>query len=209
MKKLQLEALSLEVPELSPEMCKRLMGGNYGEINGGEIEEVYCYGERSMDMDPEDRRDDREFDNDDNNNDTPEQPLELREYTGLNQAEQDFILQHPIAAAAFAVNANQAKSEAAIRFPESLHNGSGDAFRHAFWSALNAYDQGRGLAEQFGNAHESGPGNPEAEKNMDLHNNSVGYDIGEEAQENGWSEQQIIDAVLDALDNGRLIVLNK
>ncbi|MDR1225495.1 MAG: hypothetical protein LBK47_01170 [Prevotellaceae bacterium] len=29
MKKLQLEALSLEVPELSLEMCKRLMGGGY------------------------------------------------------------------------------------------------------------------------------------------------------------------------------------
>ena len=29
-----------------------------------------------------------------------------------------------------------------------------DAFRHAYWSALNAYEYGESLAWQFGNAHE-------------------------------------------------------
>ncbi|MDR1225499.1 MAG: hypothetical protein LBK47_01190 [Prevotellaceae bacterium] len=49
MKKLQLEALSLEVPELSPEVCKRLLGGNYGElVDGGEIEEIYCYPDETL-----------------------------------------------------------------------------------------------------------------------------------------------------------------
>jgi hypothetical protein len=45
MKKLQLEALNLEVPKLSPEMCKRLLGGGYGEVNGGELDPVVCVSE--------------------------------------------------------------------------------------------------------------------------------------------------------------------
>ena len=55
-----------------------------------------------------------------------------------------------------------------------LHNGKGDAFKHAYWSGLMAYYQGDSWATAFGNAHEKRPKNPAIEKRMDLHNNSVG-----------------------------------
>jgi hypothetical protein len=100
-------------------------------------------------------------------------------YNRLNQAEKDFLFWHPIAAISFNSNASTALEEARKRFgPTTLHNGSGDAFRHCFWSAMNARDQGADLARGFGNAHEDWIGNPPAEKAMDLHNNGVGYGIG-------------------------------
>lgn len=100
-------------------------------------------------------------------------------YKRLNQAEKDFLFWHPIAAISFNNNATTATAEAHKRFgPTTLHNGSGDAFRHCFWSAMNARDEGIGLARGFGNAHEAGTGNPEAEKKMDTHNNEVGFGIG-------------------------------
>ena len=100
-------------------------------------------------------------------------------YKNLKKAEQDFLWAHPFAAAAFDSNASTALSEAQKRFAESsLHNGSGDAFRHCFWSAMNVRDEGVTLARQFGEAHEDFAANPPAEKAMDLHNNEVGYTIG-------------------------------
>lgn len=100
-------------------------------------------------------------------------------YKNLKQAEKDFLSWHPIAAVYFNSNASTALAEAQKRFSKSsLHNGSGDAFRHCFWSAMNARDQGKELAKQFGDAHEDFTGNPAAEKAMDLHNNQIGYDIG-------------------------------
>lgn len=100
-------------------------------------------------------------------------------YKNLKKAEQDFLWAHPFAAAAFDANASTALSEAQKRFAgSSLHNGSGDAFRHCFWSAMNARDEGVTLARQFGEAHEDFATNPPAEKAMDLHNNEVGYTLG-------------------------------
>lgn len=100
-------------------------------------------------------------------------------YDRLNKAEKDFLFWHPIAAISFNANAKTALAEAQKRFgPTTLHNGSGDAFRHCYWSAMNARDQGAGLARKFGEAHEDWIGNPAAEKAMDLHNNGVGFDIG-------------------------------
>lgn len=103
-------------------------------------------------------------------------------YQRLSKAEREFVWAHPFAADNFNNNAEIAESEAKKRFSAaSLYNGSGDAFRHCFWCALNARDQGKKLARLFGDAHESGSGNPEAEKAMDLHNNGVGYEIGEKS----------------------------
>ena len=100
-------------------------------------------------------------------------------YQNLKEPEKAFLWLHPIAAAEFNANATVALEEAQKRFGQaSLHNGSGDAFRHCFWSAMNARDEGAELAEAFGKAHESDPRNPPKEKAMDLFNNSVGFEIG-------------------------------
>jgi hypothetical protein len=52
--------------------------------------------------------------------------------------------------------------------------GCGDAVRHAYWSALMAFDLLPWIAEQFGNAHEWGSNPQSLDTRMDLHNNSVG-----------------------------------
>ena len=100
-------------------------------------------------------------------------------YQRLNKSEKDFLFWHPFAALAFNSNAETALKEAQRRFGDNtLHNGSGDAFRHCFWSAMNARDEGADLARLFGQAHEDFTGNPAAEKSMDLHNNDIGIAIG-------------------------------
>ena len=42
---------------------------------------------------------------------------------------------------------------------------------------------------------------------MDLHNNSVGYQLGNQAIINGWSEQELLNQVIEAANNGRLKIL--
>ena len=56
-------------------------------------------------------------------------------------------------------------------------------------------------------AHESDSGNDVYEKEMDLHNNSIGYHLGNQAIINGWSEEELLNQVIDAADNGRLKIL--
>jgi hypothetical protein len=97
----------------------------------------------------------------------------------FTEAEKDFIRKHPVAATNFVSNAAIAVMWAATNFSdESAHNGSGDAFRHCFWSALNASAHGFVLAKMFGDAHEDTPWNPKDEMAMDKHNNDVGFKIG-------------------------------
>lgn len=129
------------------------------------------------------------------------------QYNKLNQAEKDFLFWHPLAAIDFKSNADTALAEAQKRFSSSsLHNGSGDAFRHCFWSAMNARDQGEYIAKQFGNAHEDYVGNPEDEKKMDLHNNQVGYGIGKNYF-GGASNRHLAVLCVEAWASGKLIQL--
>lgn len=72
-------------------------------------------------------------------------------YKHLKKAEKEFLWSHPLAAADFNSNASTALEEAQKRFSSAtLHNGSGDAFRHCFWSAMNARDQGKDIADVWG-----------------------------------------------------------
>jgi len=59
----------------------------------------------------------------------------------------------------------------------TLHNGKGDAFRHALFSALNARDLGLDLAKKLGDAHELHPIETPLGREMDLYNNQIGRDI--------------------------------
>ena len=124
-------------------------------------------------------------------------------YERLNQAEKDFLFWHPLAAISFNGNATTALEEAQKRFgPTTLHNGSGDAFRHCYWSAMNARDEGAVLARKFGEAHEDWVGNPPAEKAMDLHNNGVGFGIGSGYV--GSSDRQLAVLCVQAWASGKL-----
>ncbi len=59
-------------------------------------------------------------------------------------------------------------------------NGMGDAMRHCIWSCEMSRDIGPRWSEVFGTAHELGGqlrDFPEAEREMDLHNNQCGRDV--------------------------------
>jgi len=128
-------------------------------------------------------------------------------YKNLKDKEKEFLWSHPIAAADFNSNSSTALSEARKRFSAAtLHNGSGDAFRHCFWSAMNARDQGKELAKNFGDAHEDFDGNPTNEKTMDLHNNGVGYEIG--SQSPGAPDRHLIIMCTQAWAAGKLVQIN-
>lgn len=42
---------------------------------------------------------------------------------------------------------------------------------------------------------------------MDLHNNSVGYYLGNQAIINGWNEEEPLNQVINAANNGKLYML--
>ncbi|MBI3316760.1 MAG: hypothetical protein HYZ85_01980 [Candidatus Omnitrophica bacterium] len=90
--------------------------------------------------------------------------------------------------------------------PQALHNGRGDAFRHALWSALMAKSGGATKALEYSNAHEEDPLQPLAEREMDLHNNTVGISI---VQENPNADlAELTSIILEKIDDGELEWLN-
>jgi hypothetical protein len=101
--------------------------------------------------------------------------------------------------------------------PKVQYNGKGDAYLHCLWNALGASKLGKNLMKQLTDAHEvpdtGQPANPPLEKSMDLHNNSVGRNLGSQtsfmlmmkvkfAIDNGETKY------LDPTDNSGNIILN-
>lgn len=58
------------------------------------------------------------------------------------------------------------------------YNNEGDAFKHCMFQAELTFWLGERIAKFFGDMHEDKPDNPEKEKEMDLHNNEKGREIG-------------------------------
>lgn len=67
-------------------------------------------------------------------------------------------------------------------------NNKCDAFRHCFWSCLMAVETSNGCAKVIGNCHEACSGSPQAEKDMDLHNNKMGREIAKSCEKN-WGDK--------------------
>lgn len=102
---------------------------------------------------------------------------------------------------------NKALNEAAARYPrESLHNGIGDAFRHCYLTALLTRDIGEARALELTNLHEDFCGNPEDERTMDLHNNSVGAELGR-GLDKSFPDASLADMCATAASSGRLKML--
>lgn len=125
-----------------------------------------------------------------------------RTFKSLSNDEKKFIMKHPTTAYQFYNNSK--KAENAVANFKGLSNGYGDAIRHCYWCALNQMDAGLNstLAEEYGNAHENKPRN--YAKAMDLHNNSVGYYLGKQAITNEWSDEELLNNVIKAADDGIL-----
>ena len=205
----QRKKIELTIPTIDLSLLKKIKGGY-------SIDPAYCIDSNDSHwyVDKEDCRDEEQVQLDDNidsqyENCSDNDDKYQNAWNDLTPAEKDFLKKHPVAAVDFYENAKQASQRSIELFPNMLgRNDERDAFRHAFWSALDAYEHGADLAREYGNAHEdSDPYQSVDERNMDLHNNEVGYEIGEFARENGWSEEQIEQAILDAIEDGRLVVI--
>lgn len=90
-----------------------------------------------------------------------------------------FIIRNPIASMKVRKAAQKAIQEAEKRFSnQRLHNNQGDAFRHCYRSTLVSKNIGYQLAREITNAYEIKYDNPIKEKEMDLHNNAIGLELG-------------------------------
>jgi len=128
-------------------------------------------------------------------------------YKTLSKDEKSFVTRRPLIADIFNTNAEKAKKIG--RELGGRKNGYGDAVRHCYWCALNQVSVGykSPIAKEFGDAHENKPDNDINAKKMDLHNNSIGYHLGNQAIINGWSEEELLNQVINAANNGRLKIL--
>jgi hypothetical protein len=127
---------------------------------------------------------------------------------GLTECENDLIASNPGSALVVAKNTIEALLMTKILFDTIWgSNSCPDAFRHAFYSAINTANLGAELAEQFGDAHECGNGPDLASATaMDLYNNSVGRDIVSSVQPT-LSFERIVLSVCTALRQGDLQIL--
>ncbi|XP_002731150.1 uncharacterized protein LOC100370001 [Saccoglossus kowalevskii] len=97
--------------------------------------------------------------------------------------------------------ADDSKADAQREFPNSLHNGQGDAFRHALWMYRVTKRYGSYTAKQFGDAHEVSSVNVLSERLMDLYNNKVGRCLGEISSNHSRRD---VDVIKDAISLGHL-----
>ncbi|EKB58753.1 DUF6973 domain-containing protein [Bergeyella zoohelcum] len=108
----------------------------------------------------------------------------------------------------------QKNAEKAFKMTEEVfgHQGKGDesdAFRHAFWQALNVRDVGEDFTRKWSDAHEySTPQNEiSTDLFMDIHNNDVGIEIGKNNPKATLKE--LSDIVVDKISNGKLIIISR
>lgn len=94
--------------------------------------------------------------------------------SGLEPLACVFVIANLTACNAAKNYAQTALNTAQARYPSSVHNGKGDAFRHCYWNALMTMGIGEDYALRIASNHEAVSSNPTAEKNMDLYNNSRG-----------------------------------
>lgn len=97
-------------------------------------------------------------------------------------------------------DANTAYATAEELYPDSLHNGPGDAFRHCYWNALMTIHINKDQAKIVADNHEEISNGPEAENKMDYKNNEVGRGIGESSP----NEEAAKNGCVDAVNDGRL-----
>ncbi len=144
----------------------------------------------------------------------------MESYKALSTAEQQWVRRHPIAAFRTHHLADTARALAKEHKndPEldgDLDGGMADAFKHTLWMALTAQKIGRDKAISLGKAHEDGNyeqflNNPErsggliqdkATSDMDLYNNNIGAQIGQDYP--NASISVLIFLVKDAVTKGQ------
>ncbi|WP_456378083.1 DUF6973 domain-containing protein, partial [Lutibacter sp.] len=132
----------------------------------------------------------------------------------LTECEKDFFSSNP--QHLFTARGNKAEAERAAneRFgncitPNNTHplyQTIGDAYRHAYFAALNIHNMGYTNAKTLGDAHECNPNTSYGEdKAMDLHNNAWGYHYG--STFSIIDEDQFFRTFMNAYNNGQIKIL--
>jgi hypothetical protein len=122
---------------------------------------------------------------------------------GPNPVELALIMQYPVAALFINNNAGKAQDETIAKFGANGLNNQSDAFRHAYWQALNTKSVGGYMTLLFSSAHEtSTPPQFAIEKYMDIHNNLIGMALYNSNP--GLTNAQYSQLVWNAGQNGDL-----
>ena len=133
----------------------------------------------------------------------------------LTKCEKDFFRTNPHHLYNAKLNRSEAEDAAHNRFgncnngsDHPLHNTIGDAYRHAYFSALNTQIMGYSNAKTLGDAHECEvPISELNEKKMDLHNNAWGYHYGSTVSV--VNERQFHNSFMDALNKGQIKIIQE
>lgn len=134
----------------------------------------------------------------------PEPNIDIDGYNNLNSNEKDLIKKYPLEAIKIAENKQKAEDMTINLFGYNGLNDCSDAFRHAYFQALNTISIGSLLTQDFSDAHESEtPIHLIFEKQMDLHNNSIGISIGINCYKCNLAER-----IMESITNGELYFLS-
>ena len=134
------------------------------------------------------------------------------QYDELTAAEKALVKKYPSQAYAIKQNINSAFTMSNERMGSTGGlNDKKDAFRHAFFNAINTRDVGKdpltleSIAKLFSDAHETEvPSQLQKEKDMDLWNNAIGHLIGDVLFPIFTTNSSLADDVYDKLINGEL-----
>ena len=130
----------------------------------------------------------------------------------LNPQEKHILKYNIRFATAIKVNSN---AELASKMAKHAYSGKGskggktDAYRHAMWQALNVQSIGEKMRRKWSDAHEysTPPDEINTDLIMDIHNNDVGIEIGE--QNPNASPEQLDKIIKQRIDDGDMIILQK
>ena len=127
---------------------------------------------------------------------------------GPNLAELLLIMSYPQQAFLISQNASIAEDETTSRYTKNIVNDKSDAFRHAYWLALNKKSVGIFFTILFANAHESStPAKFQPEKEMDLYNNDKGISL-DNVRPKPVTNAMLAIAAWNAVQNGRCVYLS-
>lgn len=129
-------------------------------------------------------------------------------YPGLTPAEKKLIEQSPKDALTVFIQKTRAEASSARNFPEQALNDESDAFRHFLLAGLLTRELGAARAEEFLDAHEEDPAQPEREREMDNHNNERGQLAARTLiKQNRWNQNRLESMGLDELRGRKLKVI--
>lgn len=128
-------------------------------------------------------------------------------WNALTEAEKKLCIRYPFDALKVNKAKDIATNQTEKKFGENGLGNRSDAFRHGIWNAEMTILIGKEKAELFATAHEDkdvsgneSDGFPKtAHKEMDLHNNEVGRNIGE--THSGASEDELADIIYEDINS--------